>query len=85
MTAEKENDIDTNDGMDEEVAAQTEDLIKEKESAEGNTDIESEMNDYSDEMQEPERTIKVYFSEEASQKNLEQIKNTIEKEINLNL
>ncbi len=80
VTAEKENDIDTNDGMDEEVAAQTEDLIKETESAEGNTDIESEMNDYSDEMQEPERTIKVYFSEEASQKNLEQIKNTIEKE-----
>ena len=31
-------------------------------------------------MQESERTIKVYFSEEASQKNLEQIKNAIEKE-----
>lgn len=29
---------------------------------------------------ESERTIKVYFSEEASQKNLEQIKNAIEKE-----
>ena len=38
------------------------------------------MDNYSDEVQESERTIKVYFSEEASQKNLEQIKNAIEKE-----
>ena len=54
--------------MDEEVAALTEDSIKETESAEENTDIEPEMDNYSDEVQESERTIKVYFSEEASQK-----------------
>ena len=80
VTVEKENDMDTNDEMDEEVAALTEDSIKETESAEENTDIEPEMDNYSDEVQESERTIKVYFSEEASQKNLEQIKNAIEKE-----
>ena len=61
MTVEKENDMDTNDEMDEEVAALTEDSIKETESAEENTDIEPEMDNYSDEVQESERTIKVYF------------------------
>ena len=53
--------MDTNDEMDEEVAALTEDSIKETESAEENTDIEPEMDNYSDEVQESERTIKVYF------------------------
>lgn len=46
---------------------------------EENTNIEkTEMKDYSDNQQEL-KCIKVFFTEEASQKNLEQIKHTIEK------
>lgn len=52
-----------------------------EESAEEKVDIEKPvMNDYSDDLQESEKNIKVYFSEEVSQENKEQIERTIEKE-----
>lgn len=80
VIAENEKDTDTNGKVDEKTVAQSEDVIEEIDSAEENMDIESEMNDYPEKVQESEKTIKVYFSEEASQKNLEQIKNTLENE-----
>lgn len=80
VTDEEEDDIDTNDEVDEKSIVQSNDEIKEINSAEENTDIEPEIDVYSDEVQESEKTIKVYFSEGVSQKNLEQTKNTLEKE-----